>query len=488
MSIRSAIASMFLGTVVFVPAVYAEDDASTKGAGESWRAQRPTVGDPRPPVLPTFEKSVLSNGMALYVAVEDALPLVSFRVVLKGGSTQDPPGKDGLTSLTFDMLEEGAGDLDALAFSDRVADLGAGFGAGASRDQGGVGVSGLTRNAEDMLALMADAVLRPRFAPKDFDRLKEKTIADLTRRRGSPQGLAPEYLPALIYGTDHPYGHPITGTLETVRTLTLDDAKTQYGRLFAPRHAALIAVGDVKLDEVKALAEKTFGSWKNKGADLAPVPARAAQARTRILVVNKAPSAQTVAFLGRPIFGRGHPDEFPVRLANAVFGGSFSSRLNMNLREAKGYTYGANSIADFRANVGQLLTYAALRQDVTAAGLKEFFLEIEGLTKRPPTPEEVSEAKNGAVRSLTGRFQSIQATASAASGLFVYDLPLDYFARLPSQYEQASLEAIRQAAKHYFVTDQMQVLLVGDAKAVVPKLKAAGLGPVEVVEPPQVGP
>ena len=489
MSVRLKISAPLAIAAVLFPTPATADNANpTVPESETWRAQRPAVAAPRPPVLPTFEKTVLPNGMTLYIAVEKALPLVSFRVVLKGGSTQDPKDKPGLTNLTFGMLDEGAGDLDALAFSDRVADLGASFGGGASRDQGGVGISGLTRNAEPMLALLADAVLRPRMAAEDFDRLKEKTLADLTRRRGSPPGLAGEYIPSLIYGDTHPYGHPVEGSIETVRTLTLDDVKAQYTRLFTPRHAALIAIGDISLERAKVLAKKAFGAWKNKGEALKPVPAVEASARRRIMLVNKAPAPQTFALVGRPLFGRGHPDEMPVRLANAVFGGAFAARLNMNLREDKGYTYGANSTATFREGVGVLLAYAALRQDVTVEGLKEFFGELDGMASRPPTKEEVSDAKDGRVRSLTGQFQGIGATAGAASALFAYDLPLDYFAKLPNRYGETSLDAVQAAGKKYFKEPLMQVLLVGDASVVLPKLKAAGLGPVEVVEPPSVGP
>ena len=477
----------FAATIAGSPIRASADTAlPTVPATESWRASAPTVKPPRPPQLPTFQRSTLPNGMTIYVASEHTLPLVSFRVVIKGGSGQDPKGKAGLTALTFGMLDEGAGNRDVFAFSDRVADLGAFFGAGAGRDQGSAGISGLRRHAETMLELLSDAVMQPRLADNDFARLKDETLAGLARRRGSPQGLAGEFNPPLLYGPDHPYGRPLGGTIESVRPLTLLDVKAQYVRLFAPRHAALIAVGDISLAQVEALAVKYFGAWTNPGADLRPIPMVQATPRSKVVVVNKPRSPQTITLIGRPLFSVGHPDEIPLRLANAAFGGTFSSRLNMNLREAKGYTYGANSHVLTRTGVGTFFASTALRQNVTTDGLKEIFAELQRLKSRPLTKEEVEDARAGRVLSQTARFERIAASASAAADLFVYDLPLDYFAQLPKQYESATRARIQQAAAEYFRPSLMRILLVGDAKAIVPELKSAGFGDIEVVEAPAV--
>ncbi|MEM7676311.1 MAG: pitrilysin family protein [Myxococcota bacterium] len=485
---RDIIPSLVLfGLASAVPA-QADDTLPPVPASEKWRDQRPQLGPANPPQLPTFEKTVLPNGLTIYVATERALPLVSYRLVVKGGSTQDPDGQGGLTNLTYGMLQEGTQDLDVLAFSDRVADLGASFGGQAGRDQGSLEISGLRRHADVMLGLLADALLRPRMAEADFERLKGKTLANLSRQRASPQGLAFEYIPQMIYGADHPYGHPVNGTIETIAKLTLAEVKAQYRRLFAPRHTALIAVGDVDLNAVRSAAQKLLGDWSATGEDLRPIPAVDAKPRRRMLVVNKPRTPQTFTLMGRPMFARGHPDETRVWLANSVFGGTFGSRLNMNLREGKGYTYGANSVVSFRTGTGALIAYAALRQDATAPGLAEMFSELKGLNTRPPNPEEVADAKTGRIRSLTGQFQSLGASTGAASALFVYDLPLDYFSQLPGKYDAVSLDHVQAAARKYFQPDVMAVLMIGDAPAILPALKKAGLGPIEVVEPPNPRP
>ena len=454
------------------------------GAAEgdaAWRSQRPDVPPPVTPVLPTFEQATLPNGLTLLVTHLDALPMVTFNLVSKGGATFDPPAKAGLTSLTYDLLEEGAGALDALAFSDAVADLGAEFGAGADRDSAGVHMGGLARHADAMLGLLADAVIRPRLQAPDFERKKAQTIATLLQRRGSPQGLAFEKIPALIYGPAHPYGHPPTGTPETVQGLTLDDVKAHYARIFGPKSSALVVAGALTLAEATALAEAHFGAWAPEGATPPPaVPAVAAKTRKTVTLVDKPGAAQTMMVVGRPLFARGHPDEDALKLANEVFGGSFSSRLNMNLREDKGYTYGASGQASFRTGAGVFIAYSALRADVTAPGVKETMAELAAMKKRPPTTEELEMARSGLIRSLPGQFESTGAVAGGAASLFVYSLPLDYFARLGARYTAVDLAAVRKAAATYLAPGAMQILLVGDRGAVEKPVKALGLGKLVV--------
>lgn len=451
---------------------------------EQWRAEMPEATEPRTPVLPQFETATLENGLTVMVAPVDSLPLVSFTLVTKGGSTLDPKPKAGLTSMTYGMLEEGAGALDALAFSDRIADLGAGFSAGADRDRGAVSIDGLSRNADEMLSLLADAVRRPKMGAPDFERRKEQTLASLIRQRGSPQGLAFEMFPRLVYGEDHPFGHPPSGAVETVKTLTLEDVKAHHQKVLGPNTSALIASGDITLDEAVALAKKHFGDWDNQVPDVTDVPSVEAAPRKKVVVINK-PGPQTIAIVGRPLFGRGHPDEVATKLINEVYGGSFSSRLNMNLREEKGYTYGASSQVAFRRGVGVWLAYSAIRTDVTAPGVGEFFAELEQLKSDPPNEKEVERARSGIIRSLPGQFETTSAIAGAASSLFVYGLPLDYYDTLAKQYEGVPREAILAAGNAYLTPDNLRILLVGDAAKIVEPLKLLRLGEVEVVEPPQ---
>jgi zinc protease len=378
------------------------------------------------------------------------------------------------------MLEEGAGKRDALQFSDAVADLGADFGSASDRDRGSAGIGGLKRNADEMVALLADAILRPRMQEKDFMRRKEQQLGALKRNRGSPQGLAFEVLPELIYGGAHPYGHPPTGTLETVAKISLDDVKKAKDRMLAPDRSAFIAAGEITLEEAVKLAEKHFGKWKQEAPPVPEISALDAKKRSEVVMIDKAPAPQTMLAVARPIFGRGHPDEAAMTVANEVLGGNFSSRLNMNLREQKGYTYGAYSQAAFRLGVGVFLAFAAVRQDVTAESVAEVTRELEGMRTKPPTEDEIALAKAGIILGLPGQFERASAMAAAASLLFVYGLPLDYYATLPAKYEAVVPEDVRRVAAQHLDPATMQILLVGDAKTVAPKIESLGLGKVVV--------
>ncbi|MCK6546626.1 insulinase family protein [Myxococcota bacterium] len=448
---------------------------------EAWRSTPPAPGEEKKPVLPAFQTAKLKSGLTVMVPDQrSVVPIVSIELVSKGGAMLDGAAKAGLANLTFGMMSEGAGGRDALELSDAFADLGASFSAAADRDRGSVAIAGLARNADAMAAMLADVVLRPRFAQKDFDRRKSQILASLARSRGSPQGLAFEAIPALVYGKDHPYGHPPTGTPETVAKLTLGDVKGAWPKLATPQTSALIVSGALSLDDAVKLAEKHFGKWAQRAPKLPVATDVAPKTRADIVLIDKPGAAQTMVLVARPLFGRGHADEQAMTVANEIYGGAFTSRLNMNLREDKGYTYGAGSQVAFRQGVGVFLAYAAIRQDATAPGLAEFFRELDGLVKAPPTEDEVGHAKASIIRGLPGAFERTSALGGAGATIFVYGLPLDYFVGLPGRYERVTATDVRGMAEKYLGPATMQALLVGDAAAVEKPVGALGLGTVTV--------
>jgi predicted Zn-dependent peptidase len=451
----------------------------------AWRQSVPEGGPPPTPVLPKFQVATLKNGMTVIVPDQKSmLPLVSFGVITKGGAATDPAGHAGVAALTYSMLGEGAGKRDALAFSDAVADVGAQFGSAADRDRGTVFIGGLKRNGDAMLSLLADSVIRPRLLEKDFDRRKKQMVAALERNRGSPQGLAFEALPALIYGPEHAYGHPPNGTVESIAKLTLADVKKAKARMLGPRVSALVAAGDITLEEATKLAEKYFGAWSDKTPPAPTIAGLEAKPRDSVVLIQKDNAPQTMVVIGRPIFGRGHPDEAAMTVLNEIYGGAFTSRLNMNLREDKGYTYGAQSQATFRLGAGVFAAFSAIRQDATAQGLLEFFNELDGLKKKPPDDAEVGLAKAGIIRSLTGSFERTAAIATAADVIFVYGLGPDYYTKLGDKYAAVTTDAVRDAAAKYLVPELMQVLLVGDSAKIKESVVKDNLGPVVVRDHP----
>lgn len=456
------------------PAPQPSSTPASAPSGEAFRAQKPKLGPPPSIVLPTFEKATIENGLTVLVARLDRLPLVAFQLVTRGGAALDPEGSPGLGNLVYGMLEEGSGDLDALAFSDAIADIGASFSSGCGRDRGSVSISGLSRHTETLVARLADAVRRPRLTAPDFQRLQAETAASIEAQLGSPQGLAFLRLPSLVYGPKHPLGHPQTGSPKSVQAATIEQVRAHHARLLAPQRSAFVAVGDITLDQAVGWARKAFGDWSADGAAPFSIPPVAAQPRKRIIVLDKPASPQTMAILARPLFGRGGPEEDALKLANAVWGGTFSSRLNMNLREDKGYTYGAGSQVRFRTSVGVFVAYAALQQKFTAPGLSEFFKELMRLDKEPLTEDELDRVTQGLVRGLPGQFERIGNMAGAAAEIFAYNLPLDHYAQLADRMRKVSADQARAAAKKHLKAGVMQVLLVGDAKTVVPALKAEG--------------
>lgn len=447
---------------------------------EAWRAQPPQPGPDPTVTLPVLEEAKLANGLTVMVYRQDNLPLASFAVVSRGGSSTDPAGKGGLTALAYNLLDEGAGKRDALALADAVADLGASLGTGATQDRGLAGITGLSKNADAMMAILADVVLHPTLNAKDFERVKGQVLASILRARGSPQGLAFEAVPAMIYGDKHPYGHPVQGLESTVSKVTLVDVKKQLAQLMVPDQSVFIAVGDVTLEGAKALAEAHFGRWKPSKRKI-PMPALVApRPRTEITVIDLPGAAQTFVVVGRPLFGRGHPDEIPFLVLNEVFGGSFASRLNLNLREDKGYTYGAFSAASPRRNVGAFFAGAAVRADVTIPSVKEVFAEVDKMKTLPATAEEIARAQDGLVRSLPGDFQTLSSIAGQAADLFVYGLPPDYLSSYVTAVRKTSEADAERMVESYLTPPTLQLLLVGDAKTIVPEAEKLGLGKVIV--------
>lgn len=452
---------------------------------ESWRQTLPKSADEATPRLPTFESAKLKNGLTVIVPAErSALPLISFQLVTRGGSALDAADKAGLASLVYGMLGEGAGNRDALKFSDAVADLGAVFGAASDRDRGTVSIGGLSRHADAMLALLADASLRPRLADKDFARRKEQQIAGLIAARGSPEGIAFQAIPALLYGREHAYGHPPTGTPDTVKTISIADLKAALPKVLAPERSALVATGNVSLEEAVKLAEKHFGKWKAGTSAMPAIVEVAPEARKTVYLIDKKGAPQTMTLVGRPVFGRGSPDEAPFLVTNSLYGGSFTSRLNMNLREDKGYTYGAGSQIAFRIGAGSFLAYSAIRADASSKGLAEFFKELEGLISKPADEDEVKLAKDGLILAVPGQFERLAAAAGAAGSIFVYDLPLDYYVGLVERLEAVDPAKVKEIAAKYLTPGVMTVLLVGDSTAIKADVEKLGLGAVTLTPAP----
>lgn len=450
---------------------------------EAWRAKAPAPGEPPELVTPKFEKAVLPNGLTVIVSERHDLPVVSLDVAFTAGTADDPRGKAGLAELTYGLLLEGTTRRDAFALDTAFADLGAQPAVAVVTDGALVGTQVLTRNLEEATALLAEVVRKPRFAAADFERRKKQQLANLALLIGNPRFLAGEAFSSTVYGPDHPYGHPGSGTPATVQRLTLADAKRFYGERTGPGAAAVIFSGDVTMERAKQLATSYFGDWKGQ-ARPSPKPATpAVEARKNVVFVPKAGLNQTVIIMGRPAIQAGDPDEFALDLATTVFGGFFGSRLNMNLREVHGYTYGARAYVDPRRGVGPLVASSSVRGDATGASLQEFLNELSGVKARPISKEELEAAREGQIRSLPGSFETVDGVGMAAADIFWKELPLDRYERIIEGYRKADAAAVQQAAEKYLDPGQLQVVLVGDPDAVKLQVPSLGLGELVVRDP-----
>lgn len=451
---------------------------------EPWRSERPQPG-PTPDVkLPTFEKATLKNGLTVLVAREPALPIVEVSMVVRGGGLNESAREAGLAALTYDMLDEGAGDMDALALADAIAALGTSVQVWSGREAGGLGLQLLKRNLNDGVDLLALMVQKPRFENDDFERIKARHLSSLKSKAGNPRAVASDVFALTMYGEQHAYGWPSSGTEQTVAKLNARRAKKFWSDIAGPKAAALVFAGDITLEDATKLAEEHFGKWRGRAqppkAPKDPKPL----GKTTLRLVDFPGTPQTVVVVGRPLVKKGDPDEPALLVFNQVLGGMFSSRLNLNLREAKGWTYGAWSAVDPRAGVGPFQAGAGIKTEHTADALAEVFKEFEALkTNGVKGDEELNAAKANYVKSLPGRFETLGDLASAAGSLFMYDLPMDYYAKLPERITAVTAEDVKKAAERALVKDDMAVILVGDKAAIEEGIRGLELGDLIVVDP-----
>jgi zinc protease len=454
----------------------------------AFRQQPPKPGEPPELVLPKFEQAKLDNGLTVLVSTRKELPLVFVGVAFAAGGSRDPKDKGGLADITYKMMLEGAAGRDTLALDQAFQDLGVSPLVSTNPDGAFIGVRVLKRNANKALALLSDVVRKPNFAQKDFERRKKLQLAELVRAMGSPGFLAQQFYLQAVFGPEHPYGHPVSGLPATVESVTLGDVKSFYQRNVGPGAAALVMTGDITLEEAVALAKQSFGAWKGSATSPPVPPTPLVPARQQVLFVPKPGLDQTVIVMGRPGIAVGHPDEYALELAMTVFGGFFGSRLNMNLREEKGYSYGARASVDPRLGVGPLTASSAVRQDVTGPALDEFFREMKGIRERPITQKELEAAREGLIRAIPGEFESVEGLGASAAQLFFMRRPLDEYARTVRGLEKATPAEVQRVAEAYLEPEAIQVVLVGDPEVIqqqVGKLNLGKLEPRAPVSPPE---
>ncbi|WP_231738043.1 M16 family metallopeptidase [Terracidiphilus gabretensis] len=470
-----------------VPRSPADTDANVKlvnpytpefEASQDWRKTKPAPG-PAPALhLPVPTQFKLDNGLTVLLVEDHSLPVLSASLVSRAGSENNPAGKSGLATLVSEVMGDGTASRDLAKLAGDQEKIGTHIGTGSGLESGTISMSLLTYNSAEGMDLLADVAQHPAFRADDVDRRKKQRLIRIGQETDSVQSMATRVGPKLVFG-DSPYGQPGNGTAETVESFTGSDLSSFYASHYGPSDSALILSGDITRAEAEKLAKTYFGKWNATTAPPVVIPAPPAPQPTHIVIIDKPGAPQTALYaygLGVPVSS---PDSDTLDLVNYTLGGAFGSRINMNLREVHGYTYGARSgFSEYRSG-GAFYAGALVRTNVTAEAAKEMMGEIKNFPDKPSTDEELAAAKESLIRSLPGRFETNFAIASALSNIFVYSRPLDYYSNLPRKYEEVTQADIASAAKKYLHADQLVIVTAGDKSKIEQGLKNAGLGPVE---------
>jgi zinc protease len=448
-------------------------------ADEPWRNEMPTPAAAKTLQLPTPVSETLPNGLTLILNERRGLPIVAANLVLRTGSDANPLDKPGLANFAAAMLDEGTSTRNALQIADEVAQLGAALGINSSMDATTLSVRSLSKNFSSTLDLLADVTLRPSFPAEEIERQRASRLATLVQQRDNPNQVAAQVTASALYGPQHPYGYSEIGTEAAMKGISRADMEGFWKQNFVPNNAALVVAGDISMSELKGLAEKAFGGWQ-KGTPAQPALGAPATTPARVVIVDKPGSPQTqlrVASIGAP---RSSPDFRPMQVMNLALGGLFSSRINMNLREQHGYTYGASSQFSFRRAAGPFQIASGVRTDVTAAAVSEIFKEVRGMVEKPVSTDELQKAKDSLANSLPGAFESSANAVNNFSNVFIYNLGLDYYTRYAEQVNAVTTDQALAVSKKYLVPANMVVIAVGDRAKIEPELRKLNLGAVEI--------
>jgi zinc protease len=461
------------------------------------RSKLPSLG-PDPGIhLPRIAKHRdAETALRLWTVEHRELPVISFVLLLPVGIAADPPDRPGLAAFTADMLDEGSGTSDSFAIHERLARIGGVFDTEVGADATMVSLTTLAKFARPALELLAEIMMAPRFDPEDVRRVRALRLSRLMQLRDVPSALAERMFAARLYGS-HPYGHTAMGTEASLNAITVGELRTFHEESYRRSRPVLVAAGDVSHQELVDLVGATWGTssgnhWQWGGADGVPLAARGetpavvlpprTPGAPRIAIVDRPGAAQSELRIGRVAAARSTPDFHTLGVLNTALGGAFVSRINLKLREEKGYTYGARSSFEFRRQTGPFAVQASVQTDATAESVEDVLREIAEIGgERPITADELSRAQAALVRGFPRGFETAEQISRAMCQLALYDLPDDYFDLFVPRVKAVTADAVTAAAARYLPSRDMEVVVVGDRERVMPSLLRLGLGePVDL--------
>jgi zinc protease len=454
-------------------------------AGPDW-SKLPGPAEPRPFRAPRIVRKRLPNGVDVWVVPWRTLPVVEAHLVLPAGTADDPAGKSGLATLTATLLEKGTKTKTATELTEALDALGASLSAAAGADHTVLSLGVVARNLDPALALAGEVLASPRLDPEDFDRERQLQLADLLQGPDDIDWIAARAFPVLLYGPDHPYANPAEGRVATVKGLAVADVRRFRDAHFDPARSTLVVVGDVEPDALLTSLGKALGGWKSAGAPASrrPAPEPSRPEPGVVHLVDKPGAVQSVVSVGRRWAGRDDPRYFATRIGNRILGADFLSRLNQNLREQHGFTYGASSYFRFHRTDSVWAASTSVRTDATAPALKEVLSELDALAgAKPFTAEEVGVARDAEARSFPETFESPGGIAGILLEMVRHGLPPDYLDTFLDRLRAPEADAIARAMVEVVAPAARVVLVVGDRRAVEPKLKDLGFRKVRLVTP-----
>ncbi len=434
---------------------------------------RPEPASPRSYHFPPFERRTLPNGLRLVVAPVAKLPLATVIAVVDAGASMEATGQAGVAALTARLLPEGAAGLDGNAITDRFERLGASVESSADWDAAAVSLTTLSAQLPGALALLRDLLRAPDFPEREVARLREERLAELLQQGAEPRGLADEQFAQAVYLPAARYAIPADGDAERVRALTRDDVSAFYAAHYRPATTTLIVAGDVTMAQIEAEAHTLFGDWTGDRSRPAADGIDATQPGRLTRVVAKTDAPQSEVRVGHRGLSRRAPDYFDAMVMNAVLGGLFSSRINLNLREEHGYTYGAYSGFEWRRAAGPFVVSTAVRSDATADSVRQILNEIERIRRDEIAPDELTLVTSYLDGVFPIRYETTAAIAAALANLVIHELPDDYYDRYREHVRTVTTASVLRAAQAHLHPDQLRVVVVGD-----PAVIAAPLGEV----------
>jgi len=438
------------------------------------RTTAPQPGPPRPYHFPRVARRTLENGLRILVAENHNAPLVSMRTLVRSGADYDTPEMAGLASLTGELLDEGAGTRDAVRLAEDLGLLGASLGSGADWDASYISVDSLSRTFGEAFTIFADVNRRPMLPQSSLDRVRAERLMELLQQRDEPGAIAGKRFSNLIYGSGA-YGNTVIGNAESVGRITVDDVRRYYATHYLPNNASIVIAGDVDAEVALDAASRFFSDWP--AAELPPRPKISPKTfdSSRIYLIDRPTAVQSEIRIGHIGIARSTEDYFALSVMNALLGGVFNSRINLNLREKHGYTYGARSMFAFRRQAGPFVVSAPVRNEVTRESITEVLSELRRIRTGDVETQELDDTKNFLMGSFPSTVQSSSDVAGRILDMELYELPHDYFDRYRENIGAISKSDVERVAQKYIDPEQVIIVIVGNASQIREPLGTLGM-------------